>query len=48
MKFGTWNVRNLYRASSLMAVTKEILKYSLDLVGVQDVRRDRGGIEPTG
>jgi hypothetical protein len=29
-----------------MAVAKEISKYMLDLVGVQEVRWDRGGTEP--
>jgi exonuclease III len=47
MRFGTWNV-SLYRAGSLMTVAKEIPKYKLDLVGVQEVRWDRGGIEPAG
>ena len=29
---GTWNVRSLYRAGSLMAVAKELARYKLDLV----------------
>jgi hypothetical protein len=37
-RFGTWNVRSMYRAGSLRAVTEEIRKYKLDLVGVQEVR----------
>jgi hypothetical protein len=37
-KIGTWNVRSLYKAGLLIAVAKEILKYKLDLVGVQEVR----------
>jgi exonuclease III len=41
MRFGTWNVRSLYRAGLLMRVAKEISKYKLDLVGVQEVRWDR-------
>ncbi|PNF39168.1 hypothetical protein B7P43_G01314 [Cryptotermes secundus] len=48
MKFGTWNVRSLYRAGSLRAVAEEILKYKLDLAGAQKVRWDRGGIAPPG
>jgi exonuclease III len=48
MRFGTWNVRSLYRAGSLMTVAKEISEYKLDLVGVQEVRWDRGRTEPTG
>jgi len=30
---GTWNVRSLYRAGSLTAVTRELGRYKLDLVG---------------
>jgi hypothetical protein len=44
MRFGTWNVRSMYRAGSLRAVAKEISKYKLDLVGVQ-VRWDGGGTQ---
>jgi exonuclease III len=40
---GTWNVRNLYRAGSLAAVTRGLARYRLDLVGVQEVRWDKGG-----
>jgi hypothetical protein len=43
MRFGTWNVRSLYRAGSLMAAAKELARYKLDLVGVQKVRWDKGG-----
>jgi hypothetical protein len=38
MKFGLWNVRSLYRAGSLMTVSRELSRYNLDLVGVQEVR----------
>jgi hypothetical protein len=48
MRFGTWNVRSMYRAGSLRAVGEEISKYKLDLVGVQEVRWDGGGTEPAG
>jgi hypothetical protein len=34
MRFGTWNVRSLYRAGSLRAVAEEISKCKLDLVGI--------------
>jgi exonuclease III len=43
MSFGTWNVRSLYRRGSLMAVARELAKYKLDLVGVQEVRWDKEG-----
>jgi exonuclease III len=48
MRFDTWNVRSLYMADSPMTVASEISKYKLDLVGVQEVRRDRGDTEPAG
>jgi exonuclease III len=48
MTFGTWNVRSLYRAGSLVTVGKEISEYKSDLIGVQEVRWDRGGTEPAG
>ena len=40
---GTWNLRSLYRAGSLMAAARELARYKLDLVGVQEVRWDKGG-----
>jgi exonuclease III len=45
MRFGTWNVRSLYRSGPLKTVARELGKYKLDLVGVQDVRWDKGGTE---
>jgi hypothetical protein len=42
---GTWNVRGLYRSGSLKIVARELGKFKLDLVGVQEVRWDRGGTE---
>jgi hypothetical protein len=38
MRFGTWNVRSMYKVGSLRAVVEEISKYKLNLVGVQEVR----------
>jgi len=38
MKIGTWNVRSVYRAGSLKAAAR----YKLDVVGVQEVRWDKG------
>ena len=39
----TWNVRSLYRVGSLMAAARELARYKLDLVGVQEVRWDKEG-----
>jgi exonuclease III len=43
MKIETWNVRSLYRAGSLKVVARELVRYKLDVVGVQEVRWDKGG-----
>jgi exonuclease III len=48
MRFGTWNVKSLYRPGSLKTVSGELGKYKLDLVGVQEVRWDKRGTEPAG
>jgi hypothetical protein len=48
MRFGLWNVMSLYRAGTLMTVSRELLKYKLDLVGVQKVRWEGSGTEPVG
>jgi hypothetical protein len=40
MGFGMWNLGSLYRAGSLTSVIKD------RLVGVQEVRWDRGGTKP--
>jgi exonuclease III len=45
MKFGTWKIRSLYRISPLKTVARELGKYKLDLVGVQEVRWEKGGTE---
>ena len=45
---GTWNVRSLYRAGSLMAAARELARYKLDLVGVQEVRWDKEGTVKAG
>jgi hypothetical protein len=48
MRFGTWNVRSMYRAGSLRAVMEDISKYKLHLVGVHEVRWDVGSTKPAG
>jgi exonuclease III len=48
MRFGTWNVKSMYRAGSLRTVAEEVSKYELDLVGVQEVRWDGSGTELAG
>jgi len=34
MRFGTWNLRSLYRAGSPTTEAREFARYKLDLVGV--------------
>jgi hypothetical protein len=46
MRFGPWNVRNLYRVGSLKTVASELAKYNLDVVAVKEVRWDKSGNEP--
>jgi hypothetical protein len=41
-------VQSLYRAGSLVTVSKELTKYRLNLVGVQEVRWEGGGTDPAG
>jgi hypothetical protein len=43
MRFGTWNVRSMYRAGSLRAVEEEISKYKLVSAEAQAVRWGGGG-----
>jgi len=38
MRYGTWNVRSLYRSSSLKTAPKELARYKLDVLGVQEVK----------
>jgi exonuclease III len=48
MRLRTWNVRSLYRAGSFIAVARELARYKLDLVGVQEGRWDKGGTVTAG
>jgi len=43
VKLGTWNVWSLYTAGSLKATARELDRYKLDVVVVQEVRWDKGG-----
>jgi hypothetical protein len=43
MRFGTWNVRSLYRSRSLTTVVRDLAKGRLDLLDVWEVRWDKGG-----
>jgi exonuclease III len=43
MRFGTWNVRSLYWAGSLMAAVRELARYKSDIMGVHEVRWDKEG-----
>jgi hypothetical protein len=46
MKFGTWNVRIMYRVGSLITVSTELYRCRLDLLGVQEFRWEGGATEP--
>jgi exonuclease III len=45
VKFGTWSLRSLCRTGSLKTVVRELGRYKLDLVGVQEVRWEKEGTE---
>jgi hypothetical protein len=47
-EFGTWNVRSLYQSGSLTAAARELPRRKLDLVGVQEIRWERGRTERVG
>ena len=40
---GTWNLSSLFREGSFTAEDRELPRYKLDLVGVKEVRWDKGG-----
>ena len=42
VRFGTWNVRSLYGASSLTAAARELARHKLDLLGMQEDRWTKG------
>jgi hypothetical protein len=45
MRFGTWNIRILYRSGSMIIVARKLAKHNLHLVEVQEVRLDKDGTE---
>jgi exonuclease III len=45
MRFGTWNVRSLYRVDAIKSAVGELEKYKSDLVGVQEVRWEGEGYQ---
>jgi hypothetical protein len=46
MRFRNWNVRTLCRVGAIKSVMGELENYKLDLVGVQEVRREGEGYQP--
>jgi hypothetical protein len=48
MRSSIWNVTSMYRTGLLVTVARELSEYTFHLVGVQEVRWDRGGIETSG
>jgi hypothetical protein len=47
-RFGTWNVRTMYRTGSLRTVAEGITEYKLNSPGIQEVGWDRGDTQPAG
>ncbi|KAJ4443166.1 hypothetical protein ANN_04816 [Periplaneta americana] len=48
LRFGTWNVTSLYRTGGVTLVAKELARYRIDFVGVQEVRLDGNGLSQIG
>jgi hypothetical protein len=46
MRFETWIVRNIYISGSLNRVARELVKYKLDVLGVQEVILGKVDTEP--
>jgi hypothetical protein len=45
MRFGTWNVRSLYRVVEIKSVVGILEKYKLHLVGVKAIRWEGHGYQ---
>lgn len=43
MFWGTWNIRTLYKTGSALSLTKEIEKYGIKLLDLQEVRWEEAG-----
>jgi mRNA deadenylase 3'-5' endonuclease subunit Ccr4 len=41
MRYSTWNAGSLYRSGSVTTVARELVRYKLDVVGLQEVRWDK-------
>jgi hypothetical protein len=48
MSSATWKVRSLYWSVSLTTAARELARYKLDFMGVQEVRWDQGGAVRSG
>jgi hypothetical protein len=46
MRFEIWNVRKLRKPGPLKIVGRKLVRYKLDLMGVQEVRWDMNITEP--
>jgi hypothetical protein len=44
MTFGTWNARNLDSTGPFIMAARELARYKLHLVGIQEVGWDKGGM----
>ena len=38
MRFGTWNIRTLYRAGAAEELTQELVEYTMDITAIQEIR----------
>jgi len=45
MRFGRWNVKGQHRSGPLQTLARELARYRIIMVGVQEIKCDTGGIE---
>ena len=43
MRYGTWNIRSLYRSGPFSTVARRTARYKLDLLDVEEVRWEKKG-----
>jgi len=48
VRFGTWNIRILYRSGFLTAAARKLARCKSNLVGLQEVRWDKGDMVRAG
>jgi exonuclease III len=48
MRFSAWNMKSMYRSGSITTAVRELARYKLELMSLQEVRWDKGGTARAG